>query len=71
MKRQPPKFFPHSKKAYGVDLVFDETVLLNCTLTTRLGNEGLFERLEIICKALGANYETKETQVFIVGKGCE
>lgn len=58
-------------KAYGVDLIYDKTVFSNCSLTTHLSNEGLYEKLQIICKALGATYETKETKVLIQGKGCE
>lgn len=63
--------FEALEKAYGVDLIYDEAVFVNCTLTTQLSNEGLYEKLKIICKALGAVYETKETQIFIEGKGCD
>lgn len=63
--------FAALEKAYGVELVYDESVFFNCSLTTRLSNEGLYEKLQIICKALGATYEARETKVFIQGKGCE
>jgi ferric-dicitrate binding protein FerR (iron transport regulator) len=63
--------FAALEKAYGVDLIYDDQVFSNCFLTTRLSNDGLFEKLQIICKALGATYETKETKVIIHGKGCE
>jgi transmembrane sensor len=59
------------EKAYGVDLIYDDEVFLKCSLTTRLSNDGLYEKLQIICKALGATYEIKETKVYIYSKGCE
>jgi transmembrane sensor len=59
------------EKAYGVDLIYDDEVFLKCSLTTRLSNDGLYEKLQIICKALGATYEIKETKVYIHSKGCE
>jgi ferric-dicitrate binding protein FerR (iron transport regulator) len=59
------------EKAYGVDLVYDDQVFSNCFLTTWLSNDGLYEKLQIICKALGATYETRETKVIIHSKGCE
>jgi len=62
--------FEAIEKAYGVDLVFDKETFSNCRLTTRLSNEGLYERLQIICRALGATYQTTETKVHIDGTGC-
>jgi ferric-dicitrate binding protein FerR (iron transport regulator) len=36
---------------YGVDIQFNEAVLAHCALTTSLHDEGLFERINIICEA--------------------
>lgn len=63
--------FEAIEKAYGVDLVFDRDTFSKCQLTTRLSNEGLYERLQIICRALGATYETIGTEVHIRGTECE
>jgi transmembrane sensor len=65
------QIFEAIEKAYGIDLVYDSETFIKCQLTTRLSNEGLYERLQIICKALGTTYETVGTQVYIQGADCE
>jgi transmembrane sensor len=59
------------EKAYGVDLVYDEDIFQSCFITTRMTSEGLYEKLQIICTALGATYEIDDTKVLLHGKGCE
>ena len=58
------------EKAYGIDMVFDEETLKDCTITTTLTNETLFEKLQIICKAIGAEYKVIGDQVVINSRGC-
>ena len=58
------------EKAYGIDIVFDEETLKDCTITTTLTNETLFEKLEIICKAVGASYKVIGDQVVVNSRGC-
>jgi hypothetical protein len=55
---------------YGIDIEFDEEALSNCILTTSMSEEGLYERIEIICKAIGAKYEVTDTAIFIRTAGC-
>jgi hypothetical protein len=55
---------------YGIDILFDETTLSSCLLTTSLAEEGLYERIEIICKAIGAQYEIQDSQIVITSDGC-
>ena len=55
---------------YAVDVQFDKEALGSCTLTTDLSEEGLFERLEIICHAVNATYTVNNAVVVIEGKGC-
>lgn len=62
--------FDALEKVYGVKLVFDKEIFANCRLTTSLGNETLFERLDIICEAIEANYKVVGTEVIIKGKKC-
>lgn len=59
------------QEAYGVDIVFDKEVVSECTLTTSLSDEDLYDRLDIICKAIRGSYELNGTQVIIHSKGCE
>ncbi len=62
--------FAALKKAYGVDIVYDEEVMVRCRLTTSLTDETLFEKLDIICEGIEATYKVVDAQVIISGKGC-
>ncbi len=55
---------------YGIDIQYDEQALSNCILTTSMAEEGLYERVEIICKAIGAQFEIEDTRIVIKSNGC-
>jgi transmembrane sensor len=55
---------------YGIDIHYDSALLVNCTLTSDMSDEGFYEQIKIICNALGARYEVDETTVIIQTKGC-
>lgn len=63
------RVFEALEKAYNMDLIYEDN-FANCTITTRLSNEGFYDRLNIICRLLNAEYETIETKVYIKG-GCQ
>ena len=58
------------ENAYGVKIIFDRDVLINCHLTTSLSNENLFEKLDIICAGIEANYKVVDAQIIITSNGC-
>jgi ferric-dicitrate binding protein FerR (iron transport regulator) len=58
------------EKSYSVDIVYDEELMHNCPLTASLTNESLFEKLNIICKAVEARYSLIDGQIVIDSKGC-
>jgi hypothetical protein len=58
------------EKAYGVEIIFDKEVMVNCRLTTSLTNENLFEKLDIICAGIEAQYKVVDAQVIISSNGC-
>jgi transmembrane sensor len=58
------------EKTYGVDVVYDEEVMSNCFITTSLEQENLYDKLNIICKLLGASYKVIDAQIVISGPGC-
>jgi transmembrane sensor len=62
--------FESLEKAYGIKVVYDEDLLRTCTLTFNLTEENLFQKLEVICKVLGAEYKLIDGQVIIYSKGC-
>ena len=64
------EIFKAIEKVYGLDIVFDETKFSSCTLTTSISDGGLFNRLDIICAAIGATYTMKENQIVVEGSGC-
>lgn len=62
--------FTALEKAYGIEVVFDEEVMKDCTLTINLTDENLFQKLEVICKVLDVRYKLIDGQVIIYSKGC-
>lgn len=65
------KIFDVLEENYGIEITYDEDILNGCSLTTTMAEEGFFERIEIICKAIGAQYETKDSKVIITSDGCQ
>jgi len=56
---------------YGVAISYDKEILRNCKLTTSMSDEGLYERIEVICKAIGASYSIDDDAVITIkSKGC-
>lgn len=64
------RVFDAIERAYGVDVVFDEEMMADCTLTINLTDEDLFQKLDVICRVLDAHYKIIDAQVVIYGKGC-
>ena len=56
---------------YGVDIQFDAARLSNCTLTSDMSEEGLYERIEIVCNAIGARYKIADTTIRVEAPGCK
>jgi len=64
------KIFQVLEENYGIDIVFDEALLQDCSLTTSMSDEGLYERVRIICEAIGAEYDIQESNILIRSQGC-
>ena len=62
--------FQVMEENYGIDIVYNEESLALCSLTTSMSEEGLFERIEIICEAIGARYEMVDGKIIVSGNGC-
>ncbi len=56
---------------YGIDIQCDAEALSNCILTTSMAEEGLYERIQIICRAIGAEYEINNASIIIKSNGCK
>lgn len=59
------------EQQYGVELVYDEVLLKNCFVTISFSDEVFYERLRLLCRTIGAQYETIETQIVIKSNGCQ
>lgn len=64
------RVFDAIERAYGVDVVFDEDLMQHCTLTLSLDDEDLFQKIDVICKVLDAQYKLIDAQIVIYSKGC-
>jgi len=65
------RIFKVLEENYGIDIIYDEQTLSACSLTTSMAEEGLYERIEIICQAIGAQYEVKDAKILISSSGCQ
>ncbi len=59
------------ERIYGIPIIYDLSVMKNCSLRVKLANEPFFTKLDIICKTIGAGYRVSDGQVVISSEGCE
>lgn len=69
-RTQVKEVFRVLEEAYGVDIIFDEEVVANCTITAALGDEPLFEKMNMITAAMESTYETLDGHIIIHSTGC-
>lgn len=63
-----PEIFNALQRMYGIRIKYNSKDLANCSLTTELIEENLFERIQIICDALGLEYVIGKEAIEISGK---
>lgn len=59
------------EKMYGIPVQYDSLALNNCFITTKLGNESLDNKLQVITKTIGASYTLSPYAITITGSGCK
>lgn len=57
--------FMSLSKGYGIDIVYDEKSFANRTFTATLTKESLYEKMDIICKAINAHYEIIDGKIVV------
>lgn len=62
--------FAALSETYGVEIIFDQEAMRNCYLTAVLENEPLFEKINLICKTFGAEFEQMDGTIIINSTGC-
>lgn len=55
---------------YGIMIIYDESVMHSCSLSATMGAENFFEKLDLICKAINASYESIDGNIIISSRGC-
>ncbi|SDH14099.1 FecR family protein [Dyadobacter soli] len=78
--------FAALEQTYGIDIQFDAKTIAYCTLTAKLGDEPVYEKLDLICAVVNARYEMRVgpaagdsapgesapgTVVAVTSEGCE
>jgi hypothetical protein len=57
-------------KAYGIEIIVENEALYRCPFSGDISQQNLFEKLDIVNKALGTRCEVKGTRILIKGEGC-
>jgi transmembrane sensor len=65
------KILKQLEKAYGVELIYNEKAIINCSITTNLNQLPLFEKLDLIAIAIDAKYKVIDGKVIFEGFGCD
>lgn len=58
------------RKDYGIEIQMENEEVKNCLFSGDITKQHLYEKLDILCKAIGISYELKGTCILIKGKGC-
>ncbi|KAA0991230.1 FecR family protein [Dyadobacter aurulentus] len=71
-KRTPlPEVFALLEKTYGVVIRFDADAISSCTLTAKLGDEPVAEKMDMICSVVNARYVLRDGAIAVISQGCD
>jgi ferric-dicitrate binding protein FerR (iron transport regulator) len=59
------------RDAYGIEIEVESENINNCLFSGDISDLGLYEKLDILCKATGMSYELKGTRILLRGVGCK
>jgi transmembrane sensor len=63
--------FGRLKELYGIPIQYNEDIAGRCVVTATLRNESYFDKLTIICKAIGGSYEVIDGSIVVTMPGCK
>jgi ferric-dicitrate binding protein FerR (iron transport regulator) len=63
------EIFEAIEEMYGIDIIYD-SALATCAINTVFNSDGLYDRLDLICKAINASFEVEGVQIRIRGGSC-
>jgi ferric-dicitrate binding protein FerR (iron transport regulator) len=58
------------QELYGIPIRFDGEAMDTCLLTVTMANKSFYEKLDIICKAIGGAYEVMDGNIVVTAAGC-
>ena len=58
------------KSTFGIDIIYDRQALDSCRISADLSDESIYKKLDLICKAMGAQYEVVDGVVTIQARRC-
>jgi transmembrane sensor len=56
---------------YKIQIIVENDKINNCFFTGDINEQSLYNKLDLLCQAIQANYEIRGTSIIINGKGCE
>jgi transmembrane sensor len=65
------RVFGQLQELYGIPIQFDEEALDSCCLTATMGNGSFYDKLNLICKAIGGSYEVIDGNIVVTSPGCK
>lgn len=63
--------FEEIEKAYEVDIIFDKEMVSDCSITAELGDESLFEKLNMLCTVMNASYQSVDGHIILNAQPCK
>ena len=63
--------FGRLEAAYGVRFIVDTDLLRGCSLRASFTTETLYQKLDLLCEAIGATYQVVDGQIIVNAKGCQ
>jgi ferric-dicitrate binding protein FerR (iron transport regulator) len=71
-KRAPlADVFALLEKTYGVVIRYDRNAISDCTITAKLGDEPVTEKMDMICSVVNARYEITNGVITVTSGGCD
>lgn len=58
------------EQTYQIEIIVENDDIYNCPFTGDITSYNLFQKLSLICEAIGSSYEVKGAKILIRGKGC-
>jgi len=59
------------EETYAVQIITGNEKINHCLFSGNISGQSLYSMLDIICQAIGANYEIRGTSIIITGNGCD